>query len=93
MCAAISAILLQDEFDHIADTSKAGTSNRLYESWVNMIDIRQLLETKDLRNPGPVASLLDSTIIDTIADYALVRGKPYPRLARTSRLTSRSFYR
>ena len=78
MCAAISAILLQDEFDHIADTSKAGTSNRLYESWVNMIDIRRLLETKDLRNPGPVVSLLDSTIIDTIADYALVRGKPLP---------------
>ena len=47
MCAAISAILLQDEFDHIADTSKAGTSNRLYESWVNMIDIRRLLDTKD----------------------------------------------
>jgi hypothetical protein len=78
MCAAISAILLQDEFDHISDTSKTKTNNRFYESWVNMIDIRELLKTKDLKSPGPVISLLDSTIIDTIADYALVRGKPMP---------------
>jgi hypothetical protein len=37
-CAAISAILLQDKFDHVSDTSKTRTSNRFYESWVNMID-------------------------------------------------------
>jgi hypothetical protein len=76
MCAAITAILLQDEFDHISDTLQTNTSNRFYESWVNMIDIRELLKTEDLMNPSPVVSLLDSTIIDTIADYALVRGKP-----------------
>src|SRR5580658_9763963 len=45
MCAAISAILLQDQFDHVSDTSKTGTSNRFYESWVNMIDIEPLLQT------------------------------------------------
>jgi hypothetical protein len=78
MCAAISAVLLQDEFEHISDTSKTKTTNRFYESWVDMIDIRELLKTNDLKNPGPVVSLLDSTIIDTIADYALVRGKPLP---------------
>lgn len=76
MCAAISAILLQDEFEHISDTSKRNTSNRFYESWVNMIDIRELSKTEDLKKPGPVVSLLDSTIIDKIADYALVRGTP-----------------
>jgi predicted acylesterase/phospholipase RssA len=32
MCAAISAILLQDEFEHVSDTSKTKTSNRFYES-------------------------------------------------------------
>jgi predicted acylesterase/phospholipase RssA len=89
MCAAISAILLQDEFDHIADTSKAGTSNRLYESWVNMIDIRRLLETKDLRNPGPVVSLLDSTRLSLIPSQITPSFgvNLCPRLARTSRLT------
>lgn len=78
MCAAISAILLQDDFEHVSDTSKTKTSNRFYESWVNLIDIRELLKTKDLKNPGQVVSLLDSTIIDTIADYALVRGQSLP---------------
>ena len=28
MCAAISAILLQDNFQHVPDTSRAGTTNR-----------------------------------------------------------------
>jgi len=78
MCAAISAILLQDDFEHISDTSQTGTSNRLYESWVNMIDIQQLLKTDDLKKAAPVVSLLDSTIIDTIAQDALKRGKPLP---------------
>jgi len=30
MCAAISAVLLHERFDHIQDTTKAGTNNRLY---------------------------------------------------------------
>jgi predicted acylesterase/phospholipase RssA len=77
MCAAISAILLQDDFDHISDTSRTGTNNRFYESWVNMIDMQALLKTDDLKEPSStVVSLLDSSIIDTIAGYALTRGKP-----------------
>jgi predicted acylesterase/phospholipase RssA len=77
MCAAISAILLQDQFDHVSDTSKTGTSNRFYESWVNMIDIQPLLQTNDLKQtPATVESFLDSSIIDTIATYALTRGQP-----------------
>lgn len=75
MCAAISAVMLQDEFAHDPQT-KGGTTNRLYESWVNRIDIEPLLKIDDLKNPGPVVSLLDSTIIDTIATNALTRGKP-----------------
>jgi hypothetical protein len=72
MCAAISSVLLQQQFDHIHDVQATGTTNRLYESWVNKIDIQPLLQTKDLSRPNPqVISLLDSTIIDEIADYAL----------------------
>jgi hypothetical protein len=44
MCAAISAIQLQDNFEHIADTSLIGTTNRFYESWVNRIDMSELLK-------------------------------------------------
>src|ERR1035438_1382444 len=35
VCAALSAVLLQDEFEHVTDATKRGTSNRFYESWVN----------------------------------------------------------
>jgi len=74
MCAAISAVMLQGPFQHIhnpADASVKDTTNRFYESWVNKIDIEPLLGADDLKNGGPVVSLLDSTIIDTIANYAL----------------------
>jgi hypothetical protein len=78
MCAAISAVMLQEDFEHIHDTSKTGTTNRFYESWVNQIDIKELLKTGDLKSAPPVVSLLDSTIIENIASYALTPGTPSP---------------
>src|SRR5271170_6277263 len=74
MCAAISAVMLQEDFEHIHDTNRTGTTNRFYESWVNKIDIRELLKTDDLKNAPEVVSLLDSTIINDIATYALTPG-------------------
>jgi hypothetical protein len=74
MCAAISAILLQQDFEHIQDAGKSGTNNRLFESWVNKIDIQELLKTTDLAKNSSVISLLDSTVIDEIAEYALAAG-------------------
>jgi predicted acylesterase/phospholipase RssA len=85
MCAAIASVMVQGEFEHIHDTSPDRKSdpnkpNRFYESWVNQIDIRELLKTDDIRNGGEVVSLLDCGIIDRIANYAL---EPGPRKART----------
>src|ERR1039457_3258611 len=74
LCAALSAVLLQDDFEHVADATKRGTSNRFYESWVNKTDIRELLTTRDLERPGPVVSLLDSTLLDELAVYGATRG-------------------
>jgi hypothetical protein len=74
MCAAISAVMLQGPFEHIQDpedSSVRDTTNRFYESWVNRIDIEPLLGVTDLQDGSPVVSLLDSNIIDQIADYAL----------------------
>jgi len=74
MCAAIAAVMVQGRFQHIgnaADASVKGTSNKFYESWVNKIDIEWLLQDKDLADGKPVVSLLDSTVIDEIADYAI----------------------
>ncbi len=82
MCAAIASVMVQGPFQHIqnpADASVTGTTNRFYESWVNKIDIEPLLQENDLANGKPVVSLLDSTIIDQIAEYALTPGPATPR--------------
>lgn len=94
MCAAISAAMVRSSFQHIrnpADASVRGTNNKFYESWVNQIDIEPLLGELDLAEGRPVISLLDSTIIDEIADYALapapVLEKPYISKSLTLFLT------
>lgn len=71
MCAAIASVMLQGAFEHIHDPNKTGTTNKFYESWVNKIDIRELLKTDDIRKGGHLVSLLDCGIIDEIAEYAL----------------------
>jgi Patatin-like phospholipase len=87
MCAAIAGTQIQESFDHIADTSQTGTNNRFYESWVNKIDIRELLKTSDLGDGKSVVSLLDSNIIEEIASYALVPGTLQPRSYLSPHLT------
>jgi predicted acylesterase/phospholipase RssA len=87
MCAAISAVMLQEDFEHIHDTTRRNTNNRFYESWVNKIDIRELLKTDDLRHAPPVVSLLDSNVIDEIASFALTPGVPAPRPYVSANLT------
>ena len=59
MCAAISSVMLQENFQHIDDPEKhshplpVGTvPNRLYESWVNKIDIHKLLQINDVKHAG-----------------------------------------
>jgi hypothetical protein len=81
LCAALSAVLLQDDFEHVSDATKQGTSNRFYESWVNKTDIRELLTVRDLERPGPLVSLLDSTLLDELAVYGTTRG-PEPKVKR-----------
>jgi hypothetical protein len=82
MCAAISSVALEEEFDHVTQTDPAPDApvNRLYQSWVRSIDILPLLGTADLPNKqGPVKSILDCTPIDAIANAALV---PQPARAK-----------
>src|SRR5579862_2835286 len=74
MCAAISAVALREQFDHVHQTDPPGEVplNRLYQSWVRTIDIVPLLGIEDLPDKeGPVHSLLDSTPIEKIANAAL----------------------
>ena len=90
MCAAIASVMLQGQFEHIrnpGDPAVQGTNNRFYESWVNKIDIERLLGDRDLGEDKPVISLLDSTIIDEIAAYALTPGAATKRLYVSDSLT------
>jgi hypothetical protein len=87
MCAAIASVMVQGIFVHITDANATNTNNTFYEAWVNQIDISKLLTANDLRNGAPLVSLLDSTIIDTIAKSALTPGPPAPRPYITDGLT------
>lgn len=71
MCAAISSVMLYQDFQHVHDVNQRNTNNIFYESWVNTIDIVPLLDTKDLSRRAPVDSLLNSDIIDKIAETVL----------------------
>jgi Patatin-like phospholipase len=81
MTAAISALQLFHDIEHVSPTSgdPDPAANRLYSSWVSDISIEKLLETDDLSN-GRVGSLLSSKVLDQIADDAFdMRGKPQTR--------------
>jgi hypothetical protein len=72
MCAAISAVALKEEFDHVRNSDPGEKTNRLYKNWVQTIDIAPLLGTKDLDRDPVVRSVLDCTPIEEIANAALV---------------------
>jgi Patatin-like phospholipase len=87
MCAAIASVMVQQAFEHIQTGDEQNTTNTFYESWVNKIDIHQLLKTDDVAGNKPLLSLLDCSIIDQIAAYALTPKAPQPRPYIASDLT------
>src|SRR5262249_16748683 len=87
MCAAIASVMVQHPFTHVRTGEETGTSNTFYETWVNRIDIRKLLATLHLADNKPLRSLLDCTVIDSIADYALTPQPTIPRPFISSGLT------
>jgi len=75
MTAAISVGALATRFPPVTDPAAADSAvNKLFDSWVNRIDIAALLGAQDLADPkAPVRSVLDSTILRTIADQSPTR--------------------
>jgi hypothetical protein len=73
MTAAITVGALATRYPPVIDpTGSDNASNRLFDSWVNRIDIAALLGTVDLADEkAPVKSVLDSTLLKAIADQAL----------------------
>lgn len=81
MTVAISVGALATQCPPAIDATADNAANKLFDSWVNRIDIASLLETKDLEDKkAPVRSILDSTVLKSIADNALdVTPVPKPR--------------
>lgn len=84
--AAITAASLYSDIIPVIDNPlNKPVKNKLYESWVQRIDISQLLKTQDLDNPkAPVLSFLDSTILDDLGKDVLKikpTGKKRPYIA------------
>lgn len=72
MTSAITVGALAARFPPIRNETGDNKENKLFDCWVNQIDIGQLLQDSDLRNDaGHVKSLLDSTVLRKIADNAL----------------------
>lgn len=73
--AALAAGYLGSDQPPIADENDARANrgkNKLFESWVERIDIASLLESRDLPDKhSPVPSLLDSSVLTEIADSGL----------------------
>lgn len=65
--AAITASSLHSDIIPVVGNPLKPITNKLYESWVQRIDISELLKVQDLENPkAPVLSFLDSTILDEL---------------------------
>ncbi|MCW9713211.1 patatin-like phospholipase family protein [Aliifodinibius salicampi] len=78
MTGAIFTAMMNEEFSHITSlpgkepTRDEINRNKLYKSWVDDIDIRDLLENSDLKERNSsVKSLLDSSVLDEIAESAV----------------------
>ena len=84
MCAAIAAIFLDTQFPPVrpeADDRARRRDNPFWRAWVEDIDIRPLLHTRDIARCGKLTSLLDCTVLDEIVDGLLdARTEPARRL-------------
>ena len=69
MCTALAAVALQAETSPVTnvDQPPAPERNRLFDSWVKRIDIKDLLGERDLGEEEPVRSALDASILREIA--------------------------
>lgn len=73
MVASIAAVGLTGEIEPVRDPKNPPEPkrNRLFDSWVNAIDIVPLLALEDLKGDAEVPSALDSTKLEMIAREAL----------------------
>ncbi|NMC48987.1 MAG: hypothetical protein GYA47_06105 [Desulfovibrio sp.] len=87
MTAAVLAASLPGGFTPVTGLDQgapAPANNKLYQCWVERIDIRHLLTDTDLKKNTSLKSILDSTVLDSIAAYGFgaggtISGAAWPR--------------
>lgn len=93
ICSSLTFLALSDKnFKSCNSVNASGKNNIFYESWVNMGDtptnttIDKLLNNDDLKEFKEVRSLLNSNVIDALADEAICtrEAKPIPAYASKS---------
>ena len=82
ICGSLTFLALSDyDFSSCNNSNPDGKNNIFYESWVNMGDtptrstVDQLLDNSDLKEFKEVRSLLNSEVIDSLADQAICMRK------------------
>jgi hypothetical protein len=87
MNTALAAVMFNEDFEHVRAVPappKTAARNKAYKSWVEDIDIKEMLTSTDFANGKPVRSLLNGEPLDEIAGAALKyqwRGEPRKYLA------------
>src|SRR5690554_801605 len=93
ICGSLAFLALSDKnFSSCNSLNSTGKNNIFYESWVDMGDssnnstVDKLLNPSDLNRVKEVRSLLNSEVIDTLADNAIClrEEKPVPKYASQS---------
>ena len=91
MTAAIAATIIAGRPHQPIGNTDPGLNvadNVLFQSWVNDIDIEPLLGLSDLDNKQPLLSLLDSSVLDDIANKHC--GPSIPASAKPGRMQNSS---
>ena len=70
MTTALTTVEMIQRAEHPGRSKAKGFESKMQEAWVNRIDISELLKVSDLKD-GEIKSLLDSSILDTIANNIL----------------------
>ena len=71
MTTAIAGAALGGDIEPVRELGTEDSDNRLYNCWVEKIDISYLLDTEDLEKEETVVSLLDSTVLEEIVNHAI----------------------
>ncbi len=80
MTASILIVALRFRIPHLKEPSSGPSGNLLYDSWVKRVDVKGLLDRKDIKKYGKLLSLLDGTVLEEVGEEVITHtGEPVER--------------